>query len=141
VEIDTLENIPNFVEKLFIDKLKNVVLYEKEHIINVDKKLIEDLDIDIIGRIITTFSTKLKKTEDIFIIVSEKSNYDIKNQIKSKYVDDNEIYFGYKTDIDEPGIILITNENALKDKTNIRIGMFDIGFFPGKSYYKIQINE
>ena len=53
---------------------------------------------------------------------------------------ENEIIFGYKTQIDQPGIILVTNEEGLKDNKNIRIAVTDLGFHPENVYFKIKIN-
>ena len=79
--------------------------------------------------------------EDKFIITSK--NIEIKNLqnisvIVSEYLD-NKIIIGYKTQVDQPGIIVITNENGLSDKNNIQIAIIDIGFYPEKAYYILKI--
>ena len=147
LEIDDLENIPEFVEKFFIDIVKHTLRHEE--IINIESKDIDE-NINKYFEELKPLNDKFHNT-DKFIMTDKnienrvnmvKNGVDIKNSgipiIISKYLD-NEIIVGYKTQVDQPGIIAITNENALIDKNKIQIAITDIGFFPEKAYYILKI--
>lgn len=134
-EIDDIKLIPDAVEQFFIEfnYLLNEPIIIKEYSIKeaFDKyfnnlKLIND-----------RFNNK-----DKFIMISDKFKnnfeYDAKIVI-SKFLEKDEIIFGYKTKIDQPGIILITNEDGVKDKNKIRLGVMDIGSFANRAYYILKI--
>jgi hypothetical protein len=53
---------------------------------------------------------------------------------------ENEIIFGRKTEVDEPGIVMVSNDEGIKDISNIRFAVCELGFFPQKAYYTIKIN-
>lgn len=151
VKISNLEDITQFIEDLFIQKINSIL--RNEQIINVDKKLIQNENVNIIKETINKFLIPLKnKRKNIdgssycsFIFVPKGFNiHSIYNGIDYIFETeklDNEIIFGCKTEIDEPGIILITNEEGLQDKDNIRFALTDIGFYPEKSYYKIKLEN
>ena len=122
-EIDNLENVPEAVEQLFVQKLQELDIAEID---TIDKgyELLDELKI-------------IRPRKNKFILAPKGSN--IKDAIETEYLVD-EAYFGYKVEVDEPGIVLVTNEDGLKDKTNIRFGIIDIGFFPDKMYYKMKIS-
>ena len=134
-EIDNLENIPEFIEKSFVQKVESLIKH---------KKTIEYKDIkESINQCFDELKPLNEKfhNEDKFIITSK--NIEIKNLqnisvIVSEYLD-NKIIIGYKTQVDQPGIIVITNENGLSDKNNIQIAIIDIGFYPEKAYYILKI--
>ena len=149
-EIDKLDNLPEAIETFFIEKIKEIL--KPEQIISIDSKLIEKID-DIVYITIDKFIDELKEinikfhNDKKFIIISKKLNdkklcdkyIDNYSIIVSEYLKENEIIFGYKTKWDQPGIILITNDEGIKDKNNVRLTVIDIGFFPEKAYYMIKI--
>jgi len=148
-KIDDLENIPELIEKIFINKIKDIKRNSTNININIDEianyindnfKILKESTIKI-GYddkfiIIPKKIHITKNNNDLIDIINEKNiNIPI---IISEYLND-EIIFGYKTNIDQPGIIVATNENALNDKNNIKIALIDIGMFPEKAYYIIKI--
>ncbi len=86
------------------------------------------------------------KSDNKFIMFGEKidvrifDGLDDYKIIKSKELK-NEIIFGYKTKMDMPGIVMFSNEGGLEDNNNLRFGCVDIGFYPGRQYYKIKLNN
>lgn len=122
--IDEDETVEDAVEQLFVEKLKTLD--------------IEDIDNIEDGFKLLDSKRKDRTSKEKFILAPINSNLDYENIIETKHLKD-EIYFGYKTDIDEPGIVLVTNEDGIKDKNKLRIGLIDIGFFPNKMFYKLKM--
>jgi hypothetical protein len=122
--IDEKENISDMVEQLFIKKLKNLQI---EEIDDINKGF------DLLSK------NRLRQNNENKFILSPIGS-GVEGSIETEHLKEH-IYFGYKTDFDEPGIVLVTNEDAIKDKNNLRISLIDIGFFPNKMYYKQKINK
>lgn len=142
-QIDDLENIPEAVEKFFINRIKDIV---KD--VNVIKS--EDIkkNINDFFETLKPINDKFHNT-DKFIMISSSYFTDSSKGIIIDFNDipvviseylDNEIICGYKTKIEQPGIIVITNEDGLSDKNNVKIAITDIGFYPENAYYRLKIN-
>ena len=136
-------DIRELIQQLFFNRLVYIFSYNNNQTINVK----ESDKIDIINTTIDKYLQNLKNPKDTreyksFAFVPK--NYDkelnVDSVIESEGLD-NEIIFGYKTGVDMPGIVVITNEEGLSDNENIRIAVVDLGFFPEKSYYRIKINN
>jgi len=148
---DTNFNIRELVKTLFIQRVNMNI--KSENIINIDSKLLDKVD-NIIPLTLDKFINELKSENDIFknndkfVIVAENlRDKKVLNVLYGKDYSlnessnlDNEIIFGYKTKMDQPGIVVISNEEGLKDNKNLRIAITDLGFFPDKCYYKIKIS-
>lgn len=173
-EIDDLNNIPDLVEKMFIDKIKElhnyvpVIEYVKE-----DKLLIKIQSF--LGDFKESYDKKIKyfneNCENIFNEYSLKSNalkkkYETKEDllrnvldkndifflvphgfkivgydvIETKYLE-NEIIFGYKSRINDPGIVLCTNNDMLSDKNNLKMSLVDVGYYPERAYCLLNISN
>lgn len=169
-----MDNLPYLVEKLFIDKVKELHNYEpvieyvkkgklliKIQSFLVDFKESYDKKIKYFNEnsenIFNEYSLKsnaLKKKykqkedllrnpldeNDIFFLVPIGFKVDGYDVIESKYLE-NEIIFGYKSRINEPGIILCTNNDALSDKNNLKISFIDIGYYPERTYCLLNISN
>ena len=135
-------DVEELVEGLFLRKLDDIFSLDKEKTINI---ILED-DIDILNNTIRNLLTNLKKPISreyksfAFVPKDFDINLDVDSIIKTDKIE-NEILFGYKTNFDEAGIVVITNEEGLKDNKNIRIGVSDLGFFPAKRYFRIKFKE
>jgi len=152
LEIGDNINLVDVIEKQFIERLNNNM--NKENIINIDSKLLEKIE-NLILITMNNFSDKLLEenrkfnNKNKFVIISK--NLRDKNILQQLYNTDyslnesnhieNEIIFGYKTKINQPGIIIISNEEGLKDNKNIRYAITDLGFHPEKVYFKIKIKK
>jgi hypothetical protein len=133
-ETDKLENVSLLVEKLFIDKVKNI--NKIEYIENNDMLLTIKKHLNNIY--LERTQVRKRKSGDIFLLAPKGFVIDEYDIIETEFLE-NEIIFGYKTEIDEPGLVLISNEEGLKDKNNIRLQVYDIGFYPQKSYCLLNI--
>jgi hypothetical protein len=159
LEIEDINILPKLVLDMFIQRVDMNI--KSENIINIDSKLLDKID-DLISLTMDKFTDTLLdenrkfSNTNKFAIVSENLKtekmlldinklhygevggfYDI--AITDKI--ENEIIFGYKTKVDQPGIILITNEEGLKDNKNIKIAISDLGFHPENAYFKIKIQN
>lgn len=135
-EIDNIKLLLEAIEQLFIERIYFLI---KEPIFIEKTNLIET--IDKYFNILKLINNKFNNTNK-FIMISDKLKDKIEYNAKfviSKYLDEDEIIFGYKTRIDQPGIVLATNEDGIKDKSKIRLAVFDIGFFPKNAYYRLKI--
>lgn len=133
-EIEKLDKINLLIEKLFVDKIKKintVVEIENNDILSTIKKQLNIIDKE-------RKETRKRKSEDIFILTPKGFHINEYETTETEYLE-NEIIFGYKTEIDEPGIVLITNQEGLIDKHKIKLGLYDIGFYPQKSYCLLKI--
>lgn len=133
-EIEKLDKINLLIEKIFVDiikKINTVVEIENNDIISSIKKQLNIIDIE-------RKQIRKRKSEDIFFLVPIGFSVDGYDTTETEYLE-NEIIFGYKTEIDEPGIVLITNHEGLIDKHKIKLGLYDIGFYPKKSYCLLKI--
>ena len=158
IEVDDINILPKLVLDMFIQRID--MNMKSENIINIDSKLLNKID-NLISLTMDKFTDTLLdenrkfSNTNKFVIISENIKtekmlldinklhwgevgvgYDITINDKTE----NEIIFGYKTQIDQPGIILVTNEEGLKDNKNIRIAVTDLGFHPENVYFKIKIN-
>ena len=156
LEIEDINILPNLALDMFIQKVNMNI--KAENIINIDYKLLDKID-NLISLTMDKFTDTLLdenrkfNNTDKFVIISENLKTDMMLSDINKLhfgevggynitVNDNtenEIIFGYKTKIDQPGIILITNEEGLKDNKNIRIAISDLGLHPENVYFKIKI--
>ena len=145
--IESDEDFIDKIETIFINKIKEYNTFDFERVINIDKKLLEIKDINIISITINKFLEDLNdETNECFAIIplhmscaiQEKNNNVLELYSSNKL--SNEIIFGKKTRIDMPGMVLITNEEGLKNKSDIRFAVCELGFFPNKVYYTIKIN-
>jgi hypothetical protein len=139
-EIDNLNTLPDAVEQLFIDKIISMV---KPIYVNLkETKAAINTYFDAIKPI----NDKHKNT-DRFIIFSNDINKEFINEtfeypvhiLASEYLDDNLVIFGYKTKVDQPGIVLVTNKEGIKHKNKIRLTVNDIGYHSNKAYYVLKI--
>ena len=133
-EIEKLDKINLLIEKLFVDIIKKI------------NKPIEIENNDIISTINNQLSIidkerkeiRKRKSEDVFILTPKGFYINGYETTETEYLE-NKIIFGYKTEIDEPGIVLITNKEGLIDKKEIKLSLYDIGFYPQKSYSLLKI--
>lgn len=139
-EIDKIENINSKITQLFIECVKknNKVIQIENSLSDTIKNNLDIINTERVGK-------RKRKTKLPFFLVPlnyKINGYDRTNSfiIETEYLQ-NEIIFGYKTEIDEPGILIVTNENGLKDKNNLRFSVVSIGFFPDKSYCLLKIDE
>lgn len=133
-EIEKLDKINLLIEKLFVDiinKINTVVEIENNDILLTIKNQLSIIDKE-------RKEIRKRKSEDIFILTPKGFHIDGYETTETEYLE-NEIIFGYKTEIDEPGIVLVTNQEGLIDKQKIKLGLIDIGFFPQKSYCLLKI--
>ena len=149
LEIEDINILPKLVLDMFIQRVDMNI--KSENIINIDSKLLDKVD-NLISTTMDKFTDTLldenRKFQNTnkFVIISENlknqkmlldcEGYDITINNKTE----NEIIFGYKTKGDQPGIVLITNEDGLKDNKNIRVAVSALGYYPEKAYFKIKIN-
>ena len=142
--INTEKELSIIFQKEFIQTIKRLNC----QIINVDKNIIKEKP-NILEIIIEKFNKLLpSNSEDYFVIISTNLKNELNDVILmskgigARYSDNisNEIIFGKKTSVEESGIVLISNEEGLSDKNNLRFAFTDIGFFPEKNYYIIKIN-
>lgn len=173
-EIDNLDNIAGLVEKLFIDKIKELNKYnyidecvkEGKLIFKIKDFLIEFKEIydkkikhlnDSIEDTYNNFSLKsenfknkykdknsLIKTpldkNDIFFLVPNGFKIEGYDVIETKYLE-NEIIFGYKSKINDPVVILCTNNDALLNKNDIKLCFVNCGFYPERTYCLLNISN
>ena len=140
-EIDNLKILPDAVEQLFIDEVITIV----KNPINIKLKETK-ATIDSCFNSIKLINDKYQNS-DRFIIFSDNINNHFINEtfdypvhiLASEYLEDNTVILGFKTKIDQPGIILITNKNGVKNKNKIQLLVNSIGFFPNKMYYILKI--
>ena len=127
---------------MFINYINSII--EEDNIINIEE---DNKDI-LISTIEENMVNIPDKSDSKFVIASEYLDDELYKELIDKGYNINktdeledEIIFGYKTDIDRPGIILITNEKGIEDYDNLRMCFVGIGFYPGKQYYKMKINN
>ena len=145
-----IDEIPYQIESEFIYMVKEL---KETHTISIPFTDNDSVNEVIIASTVREFvdkgiQDKLKqsynKETDIFVLVPDNMvgklpSLETKcNVVYSSFLTD-EVIFGYKTKVDHPGIVLVSNEDNLKDIENIRYGLFELGFFPGKSYNIIKI--
>jgi hypothetical protein len=133
-KIDDIEKLSECVEELFIECVK-----KNNKIIKIENNNSLDTinnQLSIINK--ERIEIRKRTTKQPFFLVPINYKIDGYDVIETKYLQ-TEIIFGYKTEINEPGILIITNEDGLKDKNNLRLSLIDIGFFPDKSYCLLKI--
>jgi hypothetical protein len=151
IEMDDINELPNIIKTIFIEDINQY--FKPENVINIDSKLIDKIDNIIsltMDNFIATLSDNAKKfanTEKFVIVSDNLKDKKILHQIYGKDYNlntsskiENEIIFGYKTGIDQPGFILLTNEDGLKDNKDIKFAITGLGFYPESAYFKIKIN-
>jgi hypothetical protein len=140
-EIDNLKMLPDAVEQLFIDEVISIV----KNPISIKLKETK-ATIDNCFNSIKPINDKYHNS-DRFIIFSDNINKHFINEIfdypvhilASKYLNDNTVILGFKSKIDQPGVVLITNKNGVKNKNKIQLLVNSIGFFPNKMYFVLKI--
>ncbi|MCK9416169.1 hypothetical protein M0Q97_05875 [Candidatus Dojkabacteria bacterium] len=140
-EIDNLNRLPDAIEQLFIDKIISIV----KNPISIKLKETK-ATIDSCFNSIKPINDKYQNS-DRFIIFSDNINKHFINEtfdypvhiLASQYLDDNIVILGFKTKIDQPGIILVTNKNGIKNKNKIQLLVDIIGYFPNKMYFILKI--
>lgn len=132
---ENINDLPSHILELFVERVINN--NTPQQTINIDINQYNDLDIDIIDVTIDKF---LKSEIDNFVIVPSDLDYNNHkfNIIKCDILE-NEIIFGNKNKVDEPGIILLTNEEGISDINHIKIAVESLGFFPEKTYNVIKL--
>ena len=138
ISIDKSEELLEMIENQFILNLQENCSDDK--IIKISKKLLKIKALNIINFTVEHFINLLPSpSKEFFVLVPEQfSNLGIKNAIYSKYLTD-EILFGKKTLIDEPGYVIVSNDEYLKDFSSIKMKLISLGFYPNKAYYTIKI--
>ena len=136
-----MEHLESLIKQQFQSFIRHDI---GDNLIETNENDVEDLIIEKLKTLKEIRSERKNDKNIPFIMLSENINLNFKilkkeNIIENEFMDDNEIIIGYKTNIDEPGLIIITNKEALSDEKNIRLGLFDIGFYPYKSYYMIKL--
>jgi hypothetical protein len=136
-EIDDAADLLDFIEKFFID----TVMYFNKESVNIDKSL--ELTIDnILTKLDSRRGSRFNgRSEESFVIKPEALELTLRsdiNVVSSKYLTDK-VIVGKKTLIDEPGILLVSNDEGLADKMNIRFGLMTLGHHPEDSYEIIKL--
>jgi len=142
-EIDNIKMLPDAIEQLFIDEITKIV----RNPINIklkDTKVTIDNCFNSMKPLIDKY-----KNSDRFIIFSDNINNQFINDIfeypvhilVSKYLENNTIILGLKSKIDQPGVVLVTNKNGIKNKNKIQLLVNSIGFFPNKMYFILKIKK
>jgi len=133
-KIEKLDKINLLIEKLFVDLIKKIntpLEIENNDILLTIKNQLNIIDKE-------RKEIRKRKSEDMFILTPKGFHINGYETNETEYLE-NEIIFGYKTEIDEPGIVLVTNQEGLIDKRKIKLGLYDIGFYPQKSYCLLKI--
>lgn len=158
-EIDNLNEIDfvDWIEKLFINKVRALLNDQEEHYIHIDKKIISTLisnnkSINLPKLIIEKFlkdaphPTGNESDRNYFVMIPKKMEKEFISLACdhvfitiSNHLED-EIIFGVKNGADEPGLVFLSNDEGLSDTKNIRFIMADLGFFPHNCYYIIKIH-
>lgn len=132
--IENLEDIDKHIEEMFINKVKvnnkQINIENNDISYTIHKHLNEINTLRIVQR--------KRNTKEPFFIIPKNFKLKEFKSIESEFLQD-EIIFGYKTEVDEPGIVLITNNDGVTDKDNITMVVPDIGFFPERSYRRLKI--
>jgi len=142
---NTLSIIENFdinIEKSPVDQLNKFISVK---LFNCCNYIATDGRIGPSQYIITS-----QKTNDYFFDKMGDSMFNLnKKFFIDKNLSDDEIIFGRKNDIDQPGVSLIINENSFdniiyddgKMKVNLSYSFTVNGFNPEKQYFLIKINQ
>lgn len=125
-------------ENDILDSIKDQVI---DKIINTSTNTDKSID-EAFEELIKNRKDNGRLNNETFVIAPEDciTNYNAKHIIKTDKLK-TEFIVGVKTDINEPGVVIMTNEEGLSNPEKIKYAITDLGFFPEKSYLKLKFKQ
>jgi hypothetical protein len=159
-EVDDINKPQTIIYVVDEDKFQKMVTCGECDYTQSEDDILDSIKEQVIDKIINTSTNTDKNIDDAFeeLIKNRKdngrlnnetfviapvdciTNYNAKHIIKTDKLK-TEFIVGVKTDIDEPGVVVMTNEEGLSNPEKIKYAITDLGFFPEKSYLKLKFKQ